>query len=243
MIHGTIVVDRRTAKGLYGRGLDWIGRRAATSIITISDAVIETLTRGRAFEVGKALQPDRRNAGPHPSHGEEHTVRVGMFARYTPWKGHMDFLDLAERFSDQHYEFISYGNTSENDKAYFDQLRSRADALPNSDRVFLKRFHPRSYAGDGELRCDRPPVGFSGALWTGVDRSQCLRSADLAYTGGGVEELFASLNLQGERVAVGNIDATAKALRKTHPIDLDKVRFDLLEPGRYVDSYLKVCSG
>jgi glycosyltransferase involved in cell wall biosynthesis len=240
VIHLHDIVDRKKARGLYGRGLDWIGRRA-DSIVTISDAVIDTLPENARAKSVKLYNPVGKM--PTRTRPPNQPFRVGMFARYTPWKGHMDFLDLAERFSDEPYEFVSYGNTSENDREYFGRLKSRANALPNADRVSLNGFTPdpmQEMANcDVVVHLSLSPEPFGRVL---IEANAC-GVPILAYTGGGVEELFANLNLHGEKVAVGDIDGMEEALRRNRRVDLSQVRFDLLTPGRYVDSFLEVCSG
>lgn len=239
VVHLHDIVDRKKAGGLYGRGLDWIGRRA-DSIVTISDAVIDTLSEIARSKSVKLYNP----VGEMPTRTRplNQAVRVGMFARYTPWKGHMDFLDLAERFSDEPYEFVSYGNTSENDRDYFDRLMSRANGLPNADRVSLNGFTPdpmQEMANcDVVVHLSISPEPFGRVL---IEANAC-GVPILAYRGGGVEELFASLNLQGERIEVGDIDGMEKALRGNRRVDLSQVKLDLLAPDRYVDSFLEVCS-
>lgn len=238
IVHLHDIVDRTKIRGFYGQGLDWITRRV-DSIVTISDAVVATLRDEVRSKATKLYNPI--GAMPNRTRPPSETVRVGMFARYTSWKGHGHFLDLAERFSDESYEFVSFGNVSEHDHGYFQDLRLRADALSNADRVFLNGFTPdplHEMANcDVVVHLSLLPEPFGRVL---IEANACGVPV-LAYTGGGVDELFTALNLQGARVPTGDVDGMETALREFSWVEPSAVKLELLEPDRYVDSFLNAC--
>jgi glycosyltransferase involved in cell wall biosynthesis len=231
------IVDRAKAMGGYGRGLDWIASRV-DHVITISDAVGATLRDFPAAKVTRLYNPvpsarpsRRRSGGP---------LRAGLFARYTAWKGHADFLKIAAACADEPVEFVSYGNVSHDDRRYFDSIRSEASRLPNAQTVKVSEFTPDVLQAmadcDVILHLSRLPEPFGRVLieanWLGVPV--------LAYRGGGVDELFATLALGGETFENGDWVGIVDRLKKFRRATYSMPELSELEPAKYADRLMAV---
>jgi glycosyltransferase involved in cell wall biosynthesis len=211
VVHLHDIVDRNKAMGIYGKGLDWIVRRV-DAIVTISDAVIATLPPDARHKTVKLYNPigempDRRRPIESP-------LRVGMFARYTPWKGHGDLLKIATACSELPIEFVSYGNVSDDNRNYLKELETKAASLKNPDKVKLNHFAPDPLQEmadcDFVLHLSTSPEPFGRVL---IEANACGVPL-LAYCGGGVEELFENLELNGVRFKNGNWRSIADYLRQ-----------------------------
>jgi glycosyltransferase involved in cell wall biosynthesis len=250
VVHLHDIVDRRKAKGLYGKGLDRIARRA-DAIITISDAVEATLPADALSKAVKLYNPIgdmpiRRRAPGLP-------IRAGMFARYTPWKGHRDLLEIVKACSDLPIEFVSFGNVSDNDQAHFETLTAGVAALENPGQMRLNGFSPDPMQEmadcDYVLHLSTLPEPFGRVL---IEANACGVPV-LAYRGGGVDEIFGNLELVGERFANGDWRTMAEVLRGA--VDRCRARpsagtdfkrpasLESLSIGRYAEAFLEVCNG
>lgn len=250
VVHLHDIVDRKRAKGLYGFGLNWITRRA-DAIITISDAVVETIAEDARPKSVKLYNPIGKV--PARVRVRDLPLRVGMFARYTPWKGHCDLMRIARACEGLPIEFVSYGNVSENDAAYLDKLKVAAAQIGDGKQVQLNGFAPDPLQEmadcDFVLHLSTSPEPFGRVL---IESNACGVPV-LAYRGGGVDELFDNLELVGERVENGDTNAVAQHLARAieqlskEPSQADSFRRPekLLElsTDRYAASFLNVCQG
>ncbi|MEZ5275621.1 MAG: glycosyltransferase [Opitutaceae bacterium] len=247
VVHLHDIVNRRKARGLYGKGLDWISRRV-DAIITISDAVVETIPKSERYKSTKLYNPIGEM--PVRKRAREERLRVGMFARYTKWKGHGDLLQIAATCTDAPVEFVSFGNVSASDQVYLDGLKTMAQALKHPDRLRLNGFTPDPLQEmadcDFVLHLSTSPEPFGRVL---IEANAC-GVPILAYRGGGVDELFENLGLFGERFSNGDwaavaafILAAAAGNQSTTSVAeaLPKARLGGIAAENYVDSYLRVC--
>ena len=194
VVHLQDIVDRSKGLGAYGIGLDWIVSRV-DHVISISNAVSATLPRLPSTKVTRLVNPvatGRRSRGQ-----ERDILRVGMFARYTPWKGHDDFLKIAESCSAERIEFVSHGNVSIDDRHYFEAIRTAAAQLPNAEGVRINGFTanvlPAMAGCDVVLHLSRQPEPFGRILI----EANAVGVPVFAYRGGGVDETFREFNLAG----------------------------------------------
>ncbi|MDO6429405.1 glycosyltransferase [Flavitalea sp. BT771] len=239
IMHLHDIIDTRKVFGLYGRGLNHIASKM-DSIIVVSDAVKERLSSSLGYKAVKIYNPMK--ATGLPSKPLSKPMRIGMFARYTEWKGHWDFLYLAKALSGPEYEFVSYGNTTGNE-AYFRRLQAFASSLPNASHIHLNGF---CYNVTAEMaKCDLIlqlsilPEPFSRIM---IESNAC-RVPVYAYDGGGVQELFRELSLAGLLIPQGDLHAMIDAIKSA-----DKRTFvfpDLREisPDNYFARFEKVLVG
>ncbi|MGH9334156.1 MAG: glycosyltransferase family 4 protein, partial [Vicinamibacteria bacterium] len=217
--------------------LDWIAARV-DHVVTISDAVSSTLRRcpptrtTRLYNPAPSERPRRQRA--------DGTLRVGLFARYTEWKGHQDFLKIAADCAAEPMEFVSFGAVSSDDRSYFESIVAGASRLPNADAVKIREFTPDVLQAmadcDVVLHLSRLPEPFGRVLieanWVGVPV--------LAYRGGGADELFESLELGGELFENGDWRKMASRIKAGVLFSHTIPDLAALAPPRYADRLIAV---
>lgn len=122
---------QRSAAALAGRAI----QRCAATVVSCCRFAAEPLE--------KYVSPDKLHIvengvieGPKRSGGfNTNQVRIGMVARISPEKGHIEFLEAAERVADafSHCRFLIAGDVLFGDPAarrYHEQVRTRSEGLP-----------------------------------------------------------------------------------------------------------------
>ncbi len=243
VMHLHDLINRRRVLGLYGIGLDQISKRM-DRIIVVSDSVKDRLIPGIQSKVTKLFNPVNVNGvGPAISNDwSPNRLRIGMFARYTPWKGHRDFLRIASELADTDFEFVCFGNT-DNTETYYQELQIMANSLPNKRRIHLHKF---SHDVAGEMsKCDlvvhlsNLPEP-SGRI---LVEANALKIPVYAYEGGGVRELFEELKLAGKLVANSDYRAMVEEIKSFRNKTFVFPGLDEIIPERYVSKFEKVLLG
>ncbi|HUG81299.1 MAG TPA: glycosyltransferase family 4 protein [Bryobacterales bacterium] len=124
-------LHQRFAAALAGRAL----RRSAATVVACCRFVAEPLQQ--------YVSPDKIHTvengvveGPERSGGFNiNQARIGMVARISPEKGHIEFLEAAERLAEAfpHCQFLIAGGVLFGDPAarsYHEQVRARSEGLP-----------------------------------------------------------------------------------------------------------------
>jgi glycosyltransferase involved in cell wall biosynthesis len=238
IMHLQDIVDRTKVYGLYGIGLDWITSKV-DRIISISDSVTETLPGKCRKKVRKLYNPVI-NPPLLREKRQNDILRVGMFARYIPWKGHRDLLKIARCCCDRNVEFSCFGNVSDEDTAYYDELQAEVQTFSNRGRVELNRFTPDVLK---EMRnCDLIlhlsvfPEPFGRIL---IEANAC-KVPIFAYKGGAVEELFRELGLAGRMFDSGDWESVARAIFSFGRSEYEFPDLSILNPSIYVDRLLSL---
>jgi len=204
VMHLHDIVNRERVWGLYGIGLDQITKRM-DRIIVVSDAVRQKLHPKSKTKITKLFNPVEVNLTERESKNaiKSEFIQLGMFARYTPWKGHREFLKIANELQDPVYKFICYGNPDGNED-YFKELVNTADSLQNRERIHLNNFSYDVAADMGKcgliLHLSVLPEPLSRILI----EANALGIPVYAYDGGGTRELFETLKLAGVLVKTGD---------------------------------------
>ena len=243
VMHLHDLINRNRVMGLYGIGLDRISKRM-DRIIVVSDAVKERLVPGIEAKVTRMFNPVIVNGmGRAIGNGRSlNSLRIGMFARYIPWKGHRDFLRIAAELSDPAFEFVCYGNT-DNNETYYGELQNIAESLPNKERIHLHKF---SHDVTGEMsKCDliihlsNLPEP-SGRV---LVEANALKIPVYAYEGGGARQLFEELKLAGILVPNGDYRAMIAEIKLFHNKTFVFPTLDEIIPERYVSKFEEVLIG
>lgn len=230
VMHLHDIVNGRKAFGLYGKGLNWIAGRM-DAVIAVSEAVRKQLSPKLQLKVNKIYNPAEATlyiAGRHSGK----IMRIGMFARYTPWKGHRDFLEIAKALPSGNYQFICYGNYSGNE-SYFEELKAIAATMPNAANIQINGF---CYNAAAEMsKCDiilqlsLLPDASPKIL---VESNMC-RVPVYGYEGGGVKELFEEFSLAGVLVPSGDKQALVNAIKDFPNREFAFPDFSHLQPANY----------
>ena len=240
VMHLHDIIERKRVFGLYGIGLDQITKKM-DSIIVVSDAVKERLIPKMHKKVTKLYNPvDISLSGKKKNNGKVYnSIRVGMFSRYTPWKGHREFLKIAGELTDPIFEFVCYGNVNGNED-YFRELQNLANSLPNNERIHLNKFSP-----DVEIemrRCDlilhlsNLPEPCSRIL---VEAS-ALGIPVYAYDGGGTQEVFKELKIAGVIMTNGDQKRMVEEIKAFTKQSFGFPSLDEISPQNYFSRFEKV---
>ena len=236
IMHLQDIVDRTKVYGLYGVGLDWITSKV-DKVVTISNSVTNTLSTEFHRKVKKLYNPVV-NAGLPTKRDKSEFLRVGMFARYTPWKGHKDLLRIAKYCSDGGIKFRCFGNVSDEEEAYYEELRAEEKAL--GDKITLNRFTPEVIKEmvncDLILHLSVLPEPFGRIL---IEANVC-KVPVFAYKGGAVEELYKELGLAGKLFENRDWESVAKAISSFDRRDYTFPDLSILNPSIYVDRLLSL---
>ena len=237
VVHLQDITDRSKAFGMYGLGLDWIASRV-NKIITISDSVIYTLSERFHKKVTKLYNPVFDKMPSRKT--QDNVLRVGMFARYTPWKGHKDLLKIARCCDGRNIEFVCFGNVLNEEIGYYKELSAQVATTYNISNVTLNRFISDIYVEmvkcDIILHLSKLPEPFGRIL---IEANAC-NVPVFAYKGGGVEELFRELQLAGRLFESGGWESVAQAIRVFDGADYKFPDLSELSPSAYVDRFLSV---
>ena len=238
VMHLQDIVDRSKALGFYGLGLDWIAANV-NKIITISDAVSDTLSKRFHKKIIKLYNPVY-NEMPSKVKIQNAIFRVGMFARYIPWKGHKDLIRIANFCNNKNIEFISFGNFSHEEIGYYEELRAQATNLPKSAKVKFNTFIAEVY--NEMAKCDlilhlsTLPEPFGRVL---IEANAC-KVPVFAYKGGGAEELYNELGLAGKLFENGDWKSVGRAICDFKATEYKFPDMSKLSPSAYVDRFLSV---
>jgi len=232
------IINRSKAFGLYGYGLDWIASKV-DKIISISDSVTGTLPEKCRKKVRKLYNPVI-NPPLLWEKKQNDVLRVGMFARYIPWKGHRDLLKIAGYCCDRNIEFSCFGNVSDEDTDYYEELQAVVQTLSNRGKVELNRFTADVLK---EMRnCDLIlhlsvfPEPFGRIL---IEANSC-KVPIFAYKGGAAEELFRELGLAGRMFDSGDWESVARAILSFDRSEYEFPDLSMLHPSKYVERFLSV---
>jgi glycosyltransferase involved in cell wall biosynthesis len=178
---------------------------------------------------------DLKNA---PKQNSKH-LKVGMFARYTPWKGHEDLIRLAKTCRDEPIHFVSYGNVNEKDEPYYDYLQEMAQGLSNlALKGFVNDIYREMQSCDAVLHLSKLPESFGRIL---TEANAC-GTPVLAYKGGAVEELFENLDLGGQMFEVGDWQKMAESLKNFDHDAFHVPDLEQLYPEKYTYNFIKVAN-
>ena len=236
IMHLHDLVNTKKAFGLYGRGLQRIAAKMDT-VIVVSEPVRSQLPVALHNKIVKIYNPVKLSQLPAKTISKP--LRIGMFARYTEWKGHRDFLRIAQALAGPEYEFTSYGNIAGNE-AYFRQLQELAGALPNHLRIQLNGFshhiNREMATCDIILQLSKLPDPAPRVL---IESNACGVPV-FAYEGGGVKELFSELGLAGVIVPMGNLSAMIEAIKKADTMSFVFPDLKEITPEKYFTHFEKV---
>jgi glycosyltransferase involved in cell wall biosynthesis len=229
------IVQRSKMFGIYGKGLDYICSKMDW-IVPCSDAVSSTLKKKFKYKIKRIYEPvpKRTKKKEKPKNS---VLKVGMFARYTPWKGHEDLVNIAHQSEGLNIKFVCYGNVAGKDKDYFNQLFKKAEGLEN---VEFNGFAPDIY--DEMSNCDvilhlsKLPEPFGRV----ISEANACGTPVFAYEGGVVDELFANLGLAGQVFKLNDWKSIANSLAKFDSNDYHVPELEELYPENYTNEYLKV---
>ncbi len=237
VMHLHDIINAKKAFGLYGWGLHRIAKRM-DAVISVSDAVRNQFSPELRSRINKIYNPAEASlyiAGHHT----DRIIRVGMFARYTPWKGHRDFLEIAKAFPSDNYQFVCFGNYAGNEP-YYEELQQLAAALPNARNITLNGF---CYNAAAEMsKCDiilQLSVLPDASPKILVESNMC-HVPVYGYEGGGVRELFEELSLAGVLVPQGDKEAMVKAISEFGNREFVFPDFSILQPENYFSRFEKM---
>jgi glycosyltransferase involved in cell wall biosynthesis len=240
VMHLGDIINRKRVFGLYGMGLDRITKRM-DSVIVVSDAVKKSLIPKIHNKVTKLYNPVEMKIQGRKMNGKSvnHTIRVGMFARYTSWKGHREFLKIANELNDPIFEFVCYGNVDGNED-YFRELQRLANSLPNKDRIHLNGF---SHDVVSEMsKCDlilhlsNLPEPF-GRIFI---EANALGIPAYAYDGGGTREVFKELKIAGVLITNGDYKKMVEEVRLFPDKKFEFPSLEEISPENYFSRFEKV---
>jgi glycosyltransferase involved in cell wall biosynthesis len=240
IMHMHDIIDRKKAFGIYGKGLNMITRRV-DSIIVVSEAVKKQFPATLHSKINKIYNPAKASLYErHNKSGE--TIRIGMFARYTPWKGHRDFLAIANAFPSDNYEFVSFGNFIGNEK-YYQELKTTAAGLSNAANIYLNGF---CYDTGKEMaKCDiilQLSVLPDPSPKIMLEANLC-QVPVYAYEGGGVKELFEEFLLAGITVPSGDKDSMIREISHFRMKTFTFPDLHELDPSAYFYKFSSVLKG
>jgi glycosyltransferase involved in cell wall biosynthesis len=181
-------------------------------------------------------------------------VRFGVFGRLAPWKGQMEFLEALAMLPDARGVIVGEALFTEEDRAYAEALRQRAEAGDLRDRVFFAGFREDvvswMHAVDVVVHCSTQPEPFGRVI---VEAQLCGVPV-IATRGGGVPDIVDD-GITGKLVTPGDPLALAEAMRflAESPATRDflarqgretaRQRFGLAEVRRRTEAVITVASG
>jgi glycosyltransferase involved in cell wall biosynthesis len=240
IMHMHDIIDKKKALGIYGKGLNMITRKV-DSVIAVSEAVKKQFPVPYQSKIKKIYNPAKASAYQRDKKSGQ-VIRIGMFARYTPWKGHGDFLSIAEALPSDQYEFVSFGNFVGNE-GYYEKLKNVAASLPNAANIHLNGF---CYDTGKEMaECDiilQLSVLPDPSPKIMLEANLC-KVPVYAYEGGGVKELFQEFSLAGISVPSGDKKGMIAEIRQYHMKTFKFPDLNELNPTDYFLKFSGVLNG
>jgi glycosyltransferase involved in cell wall biosynthesis len=243
LMHLQDIINTRALGGLYGKILNNLVSKI-DYVITISDAVEASLPSDFKHKYKKLYNPVTVLKSPATQVGEKKSngalFKVGMFARYVPWKGHHHFINIAEMVHHQKpnsFNFVAYGNFTFHEP-YYKELKMlvKEKHLQNVVKLsgFAEDVSDEMASCDVILHLSVAPEPFGRVLI----EANANGTPVVAFKDGGVEELFQNLKLAGKLIQNGDEEGIVKTLLNMNFKKYTFPELRQLQPEKYVEKIL-----